>query len=373
MQLLLGLLLFELVACLALHFRIYEQLGFNSQFWLGVSIIAVGCLALLLSLRALVVRRGWFTLREFMVCVLVIGGACGWIGHRFHEKSGQRHIAAFLTERGVSVQWAGDNRPGLERLIGREYFHDVVSIKDVWSELKPEEMVILRGLKGLHVVTLHGGYITDAHLGPLADVASLRRLNLLQGTRCTGAGLIHFRGHNSLEELLLDGKHFDEKQLAHLQHLPRLKRLVITFSITETGMKHLAQCKNLEMLWVAAADGPSLIHLAKVPGLLELNIGGDAIEESDLAPLASLTNLRSLTLDCRSVPDGGRGFVARLNNVKTPAHIDTLLWGNRMDWIDAVYEFQGARSEFQRAASIKELNKQRSELSKRKNLLELQQ
>ena len=105
LPILIGLLLFESLGWSALYFELDRQLGFGVRFW-GVIVLAMtACLMVWAAVRTLVTRRGWFTLKEFLAFVLLVGAVLGWAGHIHQQKREQRIIARFLTEHDSSVSW----------------------------------------------------------------------------------------------------------------------------------------------------------------------------------------------------------------------------------------------------------------------------
>jgi hypothetical protein len=309
---LLAVLLFELVSYYILRIELYDSLGFGLNLWIAILLGTAASLAIIGSTLALIVRRGWFSLREFMIAMLVLGALCGVVGHRYNEKRQQREAAQYLLERGARVVLEGDaqkkDEPGLERLLGRDWFHGVVSVDA--AELTAEDMGVLVGLPELETLTLHG--ISDDHLAPLGNVPRLKYLFLNEppatplgiglppgkptAPLCfSGAGLKHLKNHPSLEHLGLFDRTMRQEGLAFLGDVPHLQILQVACPLTAVGMRHLGRCKRLKSLTLHAVDS-GFEHLADLYELEYLAIGGTTIAISELSGLERCPQLKQLDI-----------------------------------------------------------------------------
>src|SRR5689334_3901312 len=128
-------------------------------------------------------RRRWlrFSLRSFMLLVLVVAVSLGWMIHKARE---QMIAVAALKEMGC--EFAFDNA---ER----------------WPTVLESFRKLLSKNGSRTVIRLYGANstITDAGLAHLRGLADLQEL-FLQGTHVTDAGLVHLRGLTKLRVLILD-------------------------------------------------------------------------------------------------------------------------------------------------------------------------
>jgi hypothetical protein len=146
-----------------------------------------------------------------------------------------------------------------------------------------EWTVYLKGLHSLKKLTL-GHLATDAAMARLADAPSLQEV-MVRPSAVTNAGL------------------------AVLPRLPNLRRFLLDGcrGVTDEGLAHIAQAKNLEGLGLAdlAITGPGLHQLAGLKKLTTLCVSGSAITDAALASLAGMTQLEALQLDQTRITDAG--------------------------------------------------------------------
>ncbi len=131
-------------------------------------------------------------------------------------------------------------------------------------------------LTGLQVLQLHGTGITDKGMECLRPFRSLRALEFC------------------------DEPFVGNQGLAVLKDLPSLEYLDLYTGVTDAGLKHVAQVKNLRWLRLRTGRiwGPGLAELADLPRLERLCIWGSEQQFSDrhIQYLEGLTHLKSLTL-----------------------------------------------------------------------------
>jgi hypothetical protein len=133
--------------------------------------------------------------------------------------------------RGWRVPTGKPSRPvWLQRLLGDDYFHDVVTVgMDVdqsGHDLVPtdDDLTHLEGLHELRFLYLGGGRITDDGLELLKNLTGLRML-ILWGNPITGEGLKHLCQLKKLRHLDLGNTSVTDDHLIHLKHLTGLERI----------------------------------------------------------------------------------------------------------------------------------------------------
>lgn len=105
----------------------------------------------------------------------------------------------------------------------------------------------------------------------------------------------------NLTELLLDAGAVDDAGLVVIAGLKQLEHLRIRGgAITDVGLAHLAT-GNLESLRIinlpqASVTAVGIGHLAALPALVQVRLGGAGIDDQAVAELAKLPQLRSLHL-----------------------------------------------------------------------------
>ncbi len=147
--------------------------------------------------------------------------------------------------------------------------------------------------------------ITNEGIRHLARLPNLRSLDVRR-SRVTDEGLAHLRGVKTLESLELPDEGISDRGLAYLSELPRLHKLDISRVhlvdpskdhgyYTDKGIAMLARCRSLE----------------------ELSIGSIGVTDASMEAIASLDQLRVLTLfGCTSVTDEGLKRLARLTKLE---------------------------------------------------------
>ena len=183
----------------------------------------------------------------------------------------------------------------LQRLIGDEYFQEVVSA-------------------GFHLP------VTDDQLAPVAGLDRLRELSLGKARNLTDAGLAHLAGLSQLQELEIGyAPGITDAGLAHLAGLAQLRKLYVHDApgITDAGLAHLSRITELRDLNLSSTgvSGPGLAQLASLPHLQELRIY--PIKDSGMPGLANLTALRELNLLSNPITDAGLAHLSGLTRLQT--------------------------------------------------------
>jgi hypothetical protein len=328
LPLLIGLLSFELIGWGALYWELDRPLGFGIRFW-GVVVLALAaCLVVWFSVRALIVRRGWFTLKEFLAFVLLVGAALGWAGHVHQQKREQRAIAKFLAERGSSVHWGVDDKPGVSHLIPAEYRHDIRAAYADLTQLSAEEFALfarLPELESLQVFSFRdtarqdGKRLTEDHLRHVRSVRSLKSLTLSE-TELAARAMAALRGHPSLRSLTIYGPRIPNEALAHLPGLPNLRYLSLQSPrLDDDCLVHVGNCHQLEDLYLYGTriNDAGLAHLAALSRLRSLTLYGVPITDAGMVHLTTIPSLSSLDLSATKVTDAGMQHLRRLKQLRT--------------------------------------------------------
>ncbi len=117
----------------------------------------------------------------------------------------------------------------------------------------------LTALTSLEQLRIRGSDIDDDALVQLAEIKSLRVLNLPQGT-FSDQGLAHLQGLTHLEQLRFGSPRVTSDGMKTVVKLPALKRLhLIQVPITDEGLRELANMEQLESLYI---DGAKLSDAA---------------------------------------------------------------------------------------------------------------
>jgi hypothetical protein len=221
-----------------------------------------------------------FTLRTFLISVLVVGTLLGWLGKWLRDRSQvaqrARRQARIVAKLGGSVSDA--------------CYRDGYVIHLFLSKAR----------------------FADDDLRHLNRLTHLQRLDL-EGT-VTDAGLVHLEGLRDLLHLELWDTKIGDPGLDHLKPLTKLQYLRLNgANITDAGLERLAGLQNLLILELRGTKvrGPGLAYLAELPRLCELTLGPGLlnysceIDDSALVHLKRLTSLTYLILNDTHVSEAG--------------------------------------------------------------------
>jgi hypothetical protein len=186
-------------------------------------------------------RRRWlqFSLRTLMVLVLLASVAMSWLAVKMQRAKRQREAANRIVKLGGSVTYdyevdasgqriPNTNAPGptwLRRLLGQDFFADVVQANLDSTEVTDAELEFLNGLPRLRWLNLFNTQVTDAGLKHLEPLGYLQRLELGGASQITDAGLEHLEGLHELWAVYLGGTQVTEEGEKRLQQaLPNLRQ-----------------------------------------------------------------------------------------------------------------------------------------------------
>ena len=333
---LIGILIFEVVACVLLLGGSFQQLGSLELVWLLVVVVSGMILFLFVAAWRLIRNRFQFSLASFLIATLVLGAGIGSLISFLQGSQKQREAAARLAGLGAGILWENQGHPGLKEYLGRQYFDDVVSVHFLTPlQMTDEDFALLKELPGLRDLSLYQTGISDDHLQHLAKLEHLQFL-MICGANVKGPGIkslanlpilteMHISASplndgaaqalsqcTQLSTLGVSGTPIGNDDLIHFQRLPQLRQLYLNATaITDDGLKHLKQMPQLCFLGLVQTtitdDG--LAHLKQLEQLENLNLGGTQITDAGLVHLESLKHLNNLGLQNTKVTDAG---VARL-------------------------------------------------------------
>lgn len=174
--------------------------------------------------------------------------------------------------------------PAFLSAIGGQEFHTflddrvIVSVSMTGPKITDDRLASLNGLPDLVALDFQDANVTSAGLQSLANVKSLKQLNLAN-TQVTELSAL--AALPQLEHLKLDySRQIQEEHLAALSQLSGLRTLSAKgLRLRDGGVAAIAQCTQLE----------------------DLNIGGAILGETGLAPLQQVKGLKRLNLEYAQV------------------------------------------------------------------------
>jgi internalin A len=334
-------------------------------------------------------RRRWvrFSLRTSLLGLTVL---CVCLALTVNAARRQREAVAAILKAGGSIKfdcqcvpqprpwnpdqvsWHNEPQPHrplwLSKLLGDEYFHDVLQVifqENVIPEADFEQLAKLPKVRWLYLIGrpvnpgggsgFTGGVkmetneprrqrlVQDSDLaviqkltqlqtlgiypaaieGPgLAYLENLRRLKhlLLFQTPLGNAGMEHIGRMTWLTTLTLNDTRITDAGLLQLQNLTELKDIDVSNTrITGEGFKNLNRLRNLDSLELQGTDftDAGLANLQDLPKLTRLDLSNTRITDDGLKNLANLTNLQLLALDGTAISDAGLKQLSGLHKLWT--------------------------------------------------------
>jgi hypothetical protein len=277
-------------------------------------------------------------LRTLMLLVLVVGGTLGWFSLQRQREARRKWVIATIQGSGSSVEfdgtgisrilWFGGSiNPAL--LVQRPLTADELDALGSCDRLRELAMVASvmndDGLAALsHDTLLEKLYcfkpkITDAGVKHLANLTSLKSLELLQVPELTDATLAHLAGLTSLEEITLSGTSITGSGLVHLARLGKLKSLIVPNSaLNDAALANLGRLTGLQRLYIGGGTytDTGVASLSSLTGLTKLGMSSDGCTDACLASLSGLTNLETLQIDGPQVADTWLDRMAAMKSLR---------------------------------------------------------
>lgn len=300
--------------------------------------------------------RRWIALsvRTMLIVVLAIGGWLGWWVNSAREQ--QAAVAAIRAFGGGANIWYDnehldtlgggggigtkrESRPWwlpawLEDRLGRDYFHNVVTVAFGQGEPGPGASCggeILRDVARLSRLDQFVAYfpVRDADVIPLTKLRRLRRLEFaVDCPELTDEALRTLSGIASLEDLDIQNAPITDAGLIHLGTMPWLKSLTLgealpfsaegsMIAVTGNRLDHLTGRENLTELEIHSEvlTGEGLKNVGSLRHLKWLKLKGGAFADDDLRFLESLTELELLEISNSDLDGSGFRHLAGLSRV----------------------------------------------------------
>ena len=240
-------------------------------------------------------KRFVLSLRSAMLLVLLSGLWMGWKVNRANEQ--RRTVAAILRAGGsISYDYQFSTSKGYRRSSARPSAPAWL-LKWLGNELFQE----------VTSVQFINRPVTDLDLAPLACLDRLEEFHI-SGAPITDAGLKHLANLKELRILSLwETPRITDAGLAYLTALTKLQHLnLYRCEITDAGLVHLRTMNNLESLDIAKTrvTGPGLSHLR---GMSKLRSCLPPLTAPDWRTSAACTAFKSftpMTRECRPLAKG---------------------------------------------------------------------
>ncbi|MEZ6072837.1 MAG: hypothetical protein R3C10_21880 [Pirellulales bacterium] len=266
-------------------------------------------------------RRRWFrfSLRTLLIVMILFAV---WCGNASYKAQRQKRALEALGKLDLRIHFDYQKRgsggystksqlPGpewLSRLIGEDYFRDVVEVSTAFGgPMSSEGMVHLAALPNIESLYLNESNISDSSLQYVQGLSGITMLTL-RDNEISDAGLSHLTGLNRLETLGLSKNRIEGDGLQFLGGKTKLRSLFLYDNpINDVGLSHIANIPNLEMLGLSRTlitdNGTKhLVHLSK---LKYLSLNCEAISDASIECLIKMPSLQELELsNTKITPDG---------------------------------------------------------------------
>ncbi|MCY2965058.1 MAG: SMI1/KNR4 family protein [Planctomycetota bacterium] len=214
---------------------------------------------------------------------------------------------------------AGDLVRALESVEGQASFDakGLTSVSLRYTRITDAGMTALADQTGILEFTVAPG-MTDAALASIANMKSLRRLNL-ENMSLQGDGLKYLTGMKELQSLSLFESEIGEGALNYLPGLPELTQLNLNMTrVPDAALESLASITSLKDLSLGQSQvmGPGLRFLQKLRKLEELSLYQSAMTGLGLAELNGFPALKQLDLSLTQVDNAGIEYLPRLPSLE---------------------------------------------------------
>ena len=178
------------------------------------------------------------------------------------------------------------------------------------------ELTCILRLRGLTELSIKGSQsTTDADLATICEQLSALTVLDVGQTGITDSGLVHLAKLKHLRELVLDSCRLLDAGLGVIAELSSLRKLDISYShdVTVDGVALLKKLCALEELVVkqCGLKNAAIAHIAKISSLRRLDISYQALSDGGLRFLSPLKGLEELVLAQCNITDIGMS-----NNIK---------------------------------------------------------
>jgi hypothetical protein len=265
--------------------------------------------------------------------------------------AGMAQLRSLSRLKGLSVRGFTDSHGFVAGLMGK------TRLRRLWlpeAAVTDDEMAIIGGFTDLEVLQLDGRNVTDrgfAHvanlkelslldmpgvrimdLAPVADLAQLDII-VLAPARATSARAVPSPGGPSslgplrrlteLTQLILGDTRIEDRDLAVVARLPKLINLQIgARGITEAGLARLAESRSLTCLGLTDTSIADLRPLSpRLHAISTLWLENSHLTDAGIEPLPKGIRLTDLTISGSRMTDAGLDHLASLNS----------LWRLRLD------------------------------------------
>ncbi|WP_254508644.1 leucine-rich repeat domain-containing protein [Anatilimnocola floriformis] len=189
------------------------------------------------------------------------------------------------------------------------------------NEVDDEALESLALLHQLKTLMLDGTNLTSQGLRRVAELEHLQRLYVSASKTIDDRAIGELKPLKNLRTLSLVGTSTTSAALEHIGDMKELRTLDLSHTpLTDSGFENLAESQLAELTVFGTAVGSqSLPQIAKMRSLRRLDLGGrnSPLTNSDLAPLAKLTELRNLSISTNGITEEALTHLSSLRNLRS--------------------------------------------------------
>jgi len=195
----------------------------------------------------------------------------------------------------------------------------LVSLNLSGTRLQEADLAFLAAMPALRDLRLAKLSLSDRVLNLLEGHAALEILDLSEN-RITGQGLRKLAAASGLRQLLLRSTEVSDVHLTALEQFPQLEALDLSAvaSVTDAALAPIAALSNVRSLGLrrAKVTDAGLEQLAKLTELEQLDLDGTKVGDAGVAELAGLMKLRRLILSGTQVTDGVTSTLVQMQQLR---------------------------------------------------------
>jgi hypothetical protein len=260
-------------------------------------------------------KRRWFrfSLRTLLVVVTILSV---WLGYQLNTARQQAASNRSIKQIGGWSYYdfqqgqpkTGPNASAVSPLpdwlidwFGNDFFHPIVEVNLVYhydarqarhenAAGSGDDLKFLEGLPQLRSLCLHKYQVSDDGFQYVGRASNLERLFVWDAFPITDRGVKHLHNLRNLEMIHLSNSKITDQSLKVLAKLPRLKNLSLQGNaFTNRGLEYLQEMTQLTDLWVGLGettiDDDGIPYLTKLVNLKELDLQQSNVTASGLAVL----------------------------------------------------------------------------------------
>jgi hypothetical protein len=267
--------------------------------------------------------RRWFrfSLRTFLVFVTLF---CIWAAWWMHSARRQKQAVDAIREYGgwVYYDYEFDSATRPNRVhsgspwptwvvdaFGVDMLHNVVEVNLVYSydsgkredgrNASDEIIPHLEGIPNLRRLFLHSTQVTDATMPHIARLRKLEVFFVWDAHELSDKGVQHLAGLKRLRDIHINDSRIGDESLRVFGQLPRIEQLSLQGNhFSDEGLTHLEEMERVKSLWIGLSNGKitdqGAMHLLRLRALEVLEVSHASISPAMQNRLRQLPNLKQL-------------------------------------------------------------------------------